>query len=216
MSPSPKICIASDSLLIGEALSVQLQSSFCKQINLFFYERDLLEFIELNKQALIVLYSRLRDIAMYDLLDKIKRVSKSIKIVLIDNNFERLNYFLSTKKEVCRGVLFHDIGTGELLHCLTEVANSRDYISTSIKAFRSKRNYMKIATDVVILSKREKEIFKLIGDGYSSLQIAGKLFISATTINNHKTNICSKLGISRKELYSAAIKYKEYMDFIRH
>ena len=182
--------------------------------NLFFYERDLLEFIASNKQALIVLYSRLRDSAMHDLLDKIKRVSKSIKIVLIDNNFERLNYFLSTKKEVCWGVLYHDIGTVELLHCLTEVANSRDYVSTNIKAFRSERNYTKIAADVVELSKREKEILKLIGDGYSSLQIADKLFISATTINNHKTNICNKLSISRKELHFAAIKYNEYMEFI--
>lgn len=43
-----------------------------------------------------------------------------------------------------------------------------------------------------VLSKREKEIIKLIADGYNSKSIADKLFISFHTVNTHRHNIFEK------------------------
>lgn len=42
------------------------------------------------------------------------------------------------------------------------------------------------------LSKREKEVVRLIADGYSSKQIADKLFISLNTVNTHRKKIIEK------------------------
>jgi DNA-binding CsgD family transcriptional regulator len=44
----------------------------------------------------------------------------------------------------------------------------------------------------VILSKREKEIVKLIAEGHNSKFIADKLFISFHTVNTHRQNIIEK------------------------
>lgn len=44
----------------------------------------------------------------------------------------------------------------------------------------------------VILSKREKEIVKLMAEGYNSKFIADKLFISFHTVNTHRQNIIEK------------------------
>jgi DNA-binding CsgD family transcriptional regulator len=44
----------------------------------------------------------------------------------------------------------------------------------------------------VQLSKREKEIVRLIADGFSSKQIADKLFISLNTVNTHRKKIIEK------------------------
>lgn len=47
-----------------------------------------------------------------------------------------------------------------------------------------------------IISDREKEIMRLIKDGYASKQIADKLSISIHTVNRHRQNIIDKLSVS--------------------
>jgi DNA-binding CsgD family transcriptional regulator len=49
------------------------------------------------------------------------------------------------------------------------------------------------------LSKREKEILKLVAEGNTSKQIAEMLFLSKTTISTHRRNIAKKLETNRIE-----------------
>lgn len=53
------------------------------------------------------------------------------------------------------------------------------------------------------LSDREKEIFELIAQGHSSLQISKLLCISIHTVNNHRKSIIQKIG---KKNLSAFLK----------
>ncbi len=52
------------------------------------------------------------------------------------------------------------------------------------------------ANMISLLSRREREIIKLIGQGLKNQQIAAKLCLSETTVRNHLTSIYSKLGVS--------------------
>jgi DNA-binding CsgD family transcriptional regulator len=45
------------------------------------------------------------------------------------------------------------------------------------------------------LSKREKEILKLLGKGYSSKEVADELFISIHTVETHRRNMLEKTNI---------------------
>jgi DNA-binding NarL/FixJ family response regulator len=47
----------------------------------------------------------------------------------------------------------------------------------------------------VVISERENEIIKLIAEGQTNTQIAELLFLSNHTINTHRKNILSKLGV---------------------
>jgi two-component system LytT family response regulator len=47
---------------------------------------------------------------------------------------------------------------------------------------------------LVLLSEREKEIFRLLLDGLTSQEIAGCLCISKNTVNTHRRNILEKTG----------------------
>lgn len=55
-----------------------------------------------------------------------------------------------------------------------------------------------------VLSTREQEVLRLTILGYTNVQIAEKLFISAKTVENHKANIMQKLELSNK---AALIQY---------
>ena len=47
----------------------------------------------------------------------------------------------------------------------------------------------------VALSTREAEVITLIAEGYTNAQIADKLYISNHTVNTHRKNVMSKLGV---------------------
>lgn len=44
------------------------------------------------------------------------------------------------------------------------------------------------------LTKRERDVFRLVAEGYSSLAIAATLAISARTVDHHRASIHAKLG----------------------
>jgi two-component system response regulator NreC len=57
------------------------------------------------------------------------------------------------------------------------------------------------------LSPREKEIFRLLAEGYSNKEIAEKLVISPSTVHSHRGNLMDKLGLgNRRELIQYARK----------
>lgn len=58
--------------------------------------------------------------------------------------------------------------------------------------------------DLSLLTPREREILELVGRGCSSRHIAERLIISQHTVETHRRNICSKLGLSGAALVRQA------------
>ena len=57
------------------------------------------------------------------------------------------------------------------------------------------------AERLVRLTRREKEVFELLVEGYTLKESADKLKLKYSTINTHVTNLYRKLGVrSRAEL----------------
>ncbi|MHB8923025.1 MAG: response regulator [Thermoleophilia bacterium] len=57
------------------------------------------------------------------------------------------------------------------------------------------------------LTEREREILKLVAEGYTNREIAESLFISVKTVETHKANIMEKLNLhKRAELVRYAIR----------
>lgn len=53
-----------------------------------------------------------------------------------------------------------------------------------------------LSCEPVNISERELEIITLIAEGYTNVEIAEKLFLSPHTVNTHRKNILSKLGVN--------------------
>ena len=61
-----------------------------------------------------------------------------------------------------------------------------------------------------ILTKREREIFELLIQNLSTLEIANKLYISEKTVRNHISNVMQKLGVKgRAQAVCELLRLKE-------
>ena len=64
------------------------------------------------------------------------------------------------------------------------------------------------AEKIAALTNREREVITLVGEGIKSKEIAGRLFISETTVRHHLTSIFDKLGVAdRVELLIYAYRH---------
>jgi DNA-binding NarL/FixJ family response regulator len=77
-------------------------------------------------------------------------------------------------------------------------------MTRSNKAGRSDPEAAKIA----MLTRRERQVIALIGEGIKNKEIASRLFISETTVRHHLTSIFDKVGVAdRVELLIYAFRH---------
>lgn len=72
---------------------------------------------------------------------------------------------------------------------------SRESMFQVAEAVLTGRRYLAPVIEPCPLSPREREVLKLVAEGYSSLQIAAKLGIVKKTVEKHRYRIGHKLGI---------------------
>jgi len=98
----------------------------------------------------------------------------------------------------CKGFLMGDCSFEELLNCIKKLMNGERYITPALSQYADK-NLMKLAATEEgrsPLTQREIEVLEMVGRGATMREIAGQLYISEATVNNHRHNICQKLKIS--------------------
>ena len=62
------------------------------------------------------------------------------------------------------------------------------------------------------LTPTERRILKLLSENKTSKEIAGELYVSHRTIENHRANICQKLGLhGNNALFQFAIEHKSQL-----
>ncbi len=106
------------------------------------------------------------------------------------------------------GYLLKNSPLEEVLVAIKHVANGGEYYDKALDVEGIKTNSQR-GNKKPILSKSEREILKLIGQGKSSSEIAAIRFNSVSTIEKHRKNMIRKLGLSGKgELLRYALEKK--------
>jgi len=92
------------------------------------------------------------------------------------------------------GYLLKNTGKEELLLALHRITQDGTYFSQDILPIiygQYKKEKLQ-EQELSILSTREKEVLSLIVKEHTSEEIAGRLFISKKTVDNHRTNMLEK------------------------
>ncbi len=149
----------------------------------------------------------LMDISMPDMggieaTQAIKKTFPETRILALTMH-EDARYFFQMLKEGALGYVLKGADPNELLSAIRAVYQDKAYIPPSL-ARRLLDDYLerlKVGEEqdsYSTLTAREKEVLKLIGEGYTGREIGEMLFISLNTVERHRTNIMDKLGMHNK------------------
>lgn len=194
-----KIIIADDHRIVREGLKALLSSV------------EEIEIIEEAANGLILLHQLktlepdliLLDIGMpvmdgMEAAIKIKEEFPKVKILILTTYAEQAKIKKMLKIGV-DGYVLKDSGKDALLNAIRTVTNNENYYDQRVTdiIMNSYQPKKAPASGKIALTKREKEIAQLIAKGKSTKEVSQELFISPLTVDTHRKNIFSKLGINK-------------------
>ncbi len=148
---------------------------------------------------IILLDINLPNINGLELTKLISKKYPGIKILIL-SMYNNAEYIKEVLKEGASGYVLKNTDHEELLNAIQSVFAGNQFYSQSVTqtmmnsfAKKSQRNNTDILQ--VKISKREKEILSLIIKEHTAQEIANMLFISLHTVETHRSNLMSKLGV---------------------
>lgn len=131
-------------------------------------------------------------LACKDLLKKFP----NLKIIAL-TNFEDSSFIRQIMKNGANGYLLKNTGKAELVTAIKTVLAGENYLPQSIRDILLNESIGKGNSSYFIpkLTSREKEILDLIIKEFTTDEIASTLFLSAKTVETHRSNLIQKLGV---------------------
>jgi len=130
---------------------------------------------------------------------KISELKLPVAVVMLTMHKEEM-LFNEAMNSGILGFLLKENAANDLLGCIHAVVGGQSFISPSLSCFllNRKMGSQKLFEEKPELEKlttAERRILKLIAEDLTSKEIAGRLGISAHTVENHRAKICERLNL---------------------
>ncbi|WP_281336783.1 response regulator transcription factor [Flavobacterium eburneipallidum] len=133
----------------------------------------------------------------------IKDAFPEIKVIAF-SMFDQQEAVQQMKKAGASGYIMKNSPLKKVIQAIRAVANNETFFDDSIIVSKDQSS-----KEIILLSTREKEILRLIGEGKTSHEIADVLFISKSTVDTHRKNILKKMNLYGKtDLIRFAVERK--------
>lgn len=172
--------------------------------------------IETLRPRVAVLDLNMPRMSGLDVARDVSRTSLPVAIVFL-TLYDDEAFFTEAMELGARGYLLKDTAATDIVRCILAVAAGDIFITPSLTGRALKARGPFEASDsatagIARLSPAERRILRHIADYKSTEQIALELFISPKTVDNHRTNICRKLGLAgRNTLLRYALEHRHLL-----
>ncbi len=134
-----------------------------------------------------------------DAIREIKKRYPDTKIIALTVH-KTEEYLLTTLQAGADGFVLKDATHDELIMAIKNVMGGKSYLSPGvsekiIEGYLKGKKSTKSLSAWESLSQREREVLKLIAEGYKNKEIAGDLCISLKTVEKHRANLMKKLDL---------------------
>ena len=132
-------------------------------------------------------------------IKEIKRLNPATRIIVLTVHSAE-EYVLATLEAGADGYVLKDANRVELLMAMNHVLEGKRYLSPGVSekvidGYLEGKKSLKGQSAWETLTQREREILKLIAEGYKNKEIADTLCISQKTVEKHRTNLMTKLDL---------------------
>ena len=146
-----------------------------------------------------------------DLLKSIRITHPSLPVLILSMHDESI-YAERALRAGANGYIMKQEATEKVLVAVRRILNGGIYVSDRI-ANKMLKHYITgtgslKSSSISDLSDRELEVFRLIGEGHGTRQIAEELHLSVKTVESYQAHIKDKLSLrSARELMQHAIQW---------
>jgi DNA-binding NarL/FixJ family response regulator len=195
-----KILIADDHVMIRDGVKSLLSKN--KELSVAGEASNGAEALEKYKSIkpdLLILDISMPDMNGMDAAEQILKVDPDAKIIIL-SMYDDEDYISRCMEYGVKGYVVKNETGSELDYAVNTVLKGQTYFSNQVQKviftkYSNTVSRKKQKDPEVKLTGREVEIVRLISEGFTSHQMAEKLFISPRTVETHRANLMKKAGV---------------------
>jgi DNA-binding NarL/FixJ family response regulator len=195
-----RVVIAEDHTIIREGLrSLLSQAKDFDIVGEAADGREALRLVERSKPDLVLTDLSMPRMDGTDVIGAIKKQSPHTKVIALTVHRAE-EYVLATLRAGVDGYVLKEATYEELMMAIRSVLRGKHYLSPEIsgkliEGYLEGRKSYKTDSLWDTLTKREREILKLIAEGLKNKEIADFLCISVHTVETHRSALMKKLNL---------------------
>jgi DNA-binding NarL/FixJ family response regulator len=168
---------------------------------------DAMQLVNRVKPDIILADMNMPGLGGIELAEQILAVNSKIKVILLTMH-DHQHYVTKALKAGIYAYLFKNISAEELIFAIRQVYQGKQYLCMTLSlrlidhAISSPR--MDEDAPQVDFTDREREILKLIADGYTNQEIADRIFTSKRTVEGYRRAMIDNAGVQNT---AALIRY---------
>ena len=200
MGAKYKIIIAEDHTIVREGLRALLSSDpNLEVVGEVEDGREAIRLAERLEPDLVLMDLSMPRMSGMDAIREIKKRCPQTKVIVLTVH-KTEEYVLASLDAGAEGYVLKDASHAELSMSIHHVIKGKRYLSPEvsgkvINGYLDGKKPIKPSTVWDTLTQREREILKLIAEGYKNKEIADYLCISIKTVEKHRSNLMGKLDL---------------------
>jgi len=154
-----------------------------------------IDMIKLKRPDIVIMDINIQPISGIDATKLVKKLSPGSKVIGVSMH-NQPSFAKRMLKNGAMGYVTKSSNRNEMFEAILSAHQGKVFICKEIQENLTKQVFEDDDTpDISKLSEREVEVLKHIQEGFSSKEIAEKLFLSTRTVEVHRSNILKKLNL---------------------
>ena len=212
--PKIRVLLVDDHTIVREGVSALLELS--PEIEIVGEAANGNEAMEMAREQPVDLVLMDLDMPVMGGLEATRNICKEfpgIKVLVL-TQYDHREHVLSILEAGAHGFLNKSAASTELVSAIRAIYRGDSFLSPSatkhlVESYQLETDSKNKSDPYEQLTEREKEVLRLLAEGRTAREIAGRLFISPKTVDSHRTRLMHKLDLhNRAELVKYALRKK--------